>query len=113
MPDQNKIKSSDQLSSIYSTSSLTKMRLVSEIDCHLQYDFCHVVWCVAVREPDINGHCEVTLPPVSLQSYPVMLGDIDTTGSLNAQIIHQLANRLRGKVVVQVRILIRIIQGRI
>lgn len=31
-----------------------------------------------------------------------MLGDIDTTGSLNAQIIHQLADRIRGKFVVQV-----------
>ncbi|XP_071806690.1 mitochondrial import receptor subunit TOM40 homolog [Asterias amurensis] len=35
------------------------------------------------------------------EAYPVMLGDIDTSGSLNAQIITQLANRLRGKVVVQ------------
>lgn len=31
-----------------------------------------------------------------------MLGDIDTTGSLNAQIVHQLADRIRGKFVVQV-----------
>ncbi len=36
------------------------------------------------------------------EAYPVMLGDIDTSGSLNAQIINQLANRLRGKLVVQV-----------
>ncbi|XP_022100150.1 mitochondrial import receptor subunit TOM40 homolog [Acanthaster planci] len=35
------------------------------------------------------------------EAFPVMLGDIDTSGSLNAQIIHQLANRLRGKLVVQ------------
>ena len=32
-----------------------------------------------------------------------MLGDIDTNGSLNAQIIHQLTDRIRGKMVVQVR----------
>ena len=32
-----------------------------------------------------------------------MLGDIDTNGSLNAQIIHQLTDRIRGKMVVQVK----------
>ena len=32
----------------------------------------------------------------------MMLGDIDTNGSLNAQIIHQLTDRIRGKMVVQV-----------
>ena len=32
----------------------------------------------------------------------MMLGDIDTNGSLNAQIIHQLTDKIRGKMVVQV-----------
>lgn len=35
------------------------------------------------------------------EAFPVMLGDIDTSGSLNAQIIHQLTDRIRGKFVVQ------------
>ncbi|EDO40660.1 predicted protein [Nematostella vectensis] len=35
------------------------------------------------------------------ESYPVLLGDIDTTGSLNAQIIHQFTDRIRGKCVIQ------------
>ncbi|KAJ8035318.1 Mitochondrial import receptor subunit TOM40-like [Holothuria leucospilota] len=35
------------------------------------------------------------------EAFPVLLGDIDTTGSLNAQIVHQLADRIRGKFVVQ------------
>ena len=34
----------------------------------------------------------------------MMLGDIDTNGSLNAQIIHQLTDRIRGKMVVQVTV---------
>ena len=37
------------------------------------------------------------------QAFPVLLGDIDTSGSLNAQVIHQLTDRIRGKMVVQVR----------
>ncbi len=36
------------------------------------------------------------------QSFPIMVGDMDNTGSLNAQVIHQLANRIRSKVVMQV-----------
>lgn len=39
----------------------------------------------------------------SCQSFPVMVGDMDNTGSLNAQVIHQLADRLRSKVAMQVR----------
>ncbi|XP_072049166.1 mitochondrial import receptor subunit TOM40 homolog [Amphiura filiformis] len=35
------------------------------------------------------------------EAFPVMLGDMDTSGSLNAQIIHQLTQRLRGKFVLQ------------
>ncbi|XP_063959532.1 mitochondrial import receptor subunit TOM40 homolog isoform X1 [Lytechinus pictus] len=35
------------------------------------------------------------------EAFPVLLGDIDTSGSLNAQIIHQLADRIRSKFVVQ------------
>ncbi|XP_051999762.1 mitochondrial import receptor subunit TOM40 homolog [Xyrauchen texanus] len=35
------------------------------------------------------------------ESFPVMVGDMDNTGSLNAQIIHQLTNRVRSKVAMQ------------
>ncbi|XP_012694826.1 mitochondrial import receptor subunit TOM40 homolog [Clupea harengus] len=35
------------------------------------------------------------------ESFPVMVGDMDNTGSLNAQVIHQLADRLRSKVAMQ------------
>uniref|UniRef100_A0A8C0YUY6 Translocase of outer mitochondrial membrane 40 homolog (yeast) n=1 Tax=Cyprinus carpio carpio TaxID=630221 RepID=A0A8C0YUY6_CYPCA len=35
------------------------------------------------------------------ESFPVMVGDMDNTGSLNAQIIHQLASRIRTKVALQ------------
>ncbi|XP_059363844.1 mitochondrial import receptor subunit TOM40 homolog [Carassius carassius] len=35
------------------------------------------------------------------ESFPVMVGDMDNTGSLNAQIIHQLASRIRTKVAMQ------------
>ena len=31
-----------------------------------------------------------------------MLGDIDTSGSLNAQIIHQFTKQIRGKFIAQV-----------
>jgi len=34
-------------------------------------------------------------------AYPVILGDIDNTGSLQAQMIHQLTKRMKGKCVVQ------------
>lgn len=37
-----------------------------------------------------------------LQSFPVMVGDIDNTGSLNAQIIHQLTSAVRSKIALQV-----------
>ena len=36
------------------------------------------------------------------QAFPVMLGDIDLKGNLNAQIIHQFTDALRGKFIVQV-----------
>lgn len=32
-----------------------------------------------------------------VQFFPVMLGDMDNSGSLNAQIIHQISNRVRSK----------------
>ncbi|XP_061407028.1 mitochondrial import receptor subunit TOM40 homolog [Lethenteron reissneri] len=35
------------------------------------------------------------------ECFPVIIGDVDNTGSLNAQIIHQLTQRLRGKVALQ------------
>ncbi|KAL3984142.1 mitochondrial import receptor subunit TOM40B [Oreochromis aureus] len=35
------------------------------------------------------------------ESFPVMVGDMDNSGSLNAQIIHQITNRIRSKVAFQ------------
>uniref|UniRef100_A0A8C0YKK6 Translocase of outer mitochondrial membrane 40 homolog (yeast) n=1 Tax=Cyprinus carpio carpio TaxID=630221 RepID=A0A8C0YKK6_CYPCA len=35
------------------------------------------------------------------QSFPVMVGDMDNTGSLNAQVIHQLTSHIRSKVAIQ------------
>ena len=37
------------------------------------------------------------------QSFPVMVGDMDNTGSLNAQVIHQLTSAVRSKIAIQVR----------
>lgn len=36
------------------------------------------------------------------EAYPILLGDIDPSGNLNANIIHQFSPRLRGKMVTQV-----------
>ncbi|KAM6427845.1 mitochondrial import receptor subunit TOM40 homolog isoform 1-T1 [Liasis olivaceus] len=35
------------------------------------------------------------------EAFPVLVGDMDNSGSLNAQIIHQLTNKIRSKVVFQ------------
>ncbi|XP_028837460.1 mitochondrial import receptor subunit TOM40 homolog [Denticeps clupeoides] len=35
------------------------------------------------------------------ESFPVMVGDMDNTGSLNAQVIHQLSSRVRTKIAMQ------------
>ncbi|KAM4630507.1 mitochondrial import receptor subunit TOM40B [Polymixia lowei] len=35
------------------------------------------------------------------ESFPVMVGDMDNSGSLNAQVIHQLTNRIRSKLAFQ------------
>ncbi|KAM9723446.1 mitochondrial import receptor subunit TOM40 homolog [Menidia menidia] len=35
------------------------------------------------------------------ESFPVIVGDMDNTGSLNAQIIHQLTNAVRSKIAMQ------------
>ncbi|KTG41611.1 hypothetical protein cypCar_00000739 [Cyprinus carpio] len=35
------------------------------------------------------------------ESFPVMVGDMDNTGSLNAQVIHQLTSHIRSKVAIQ------------
>ncbi|MEQ2171630.1 Mitochondrial import receptor subunit TOM40, partial [Goodea atripinnis] len=35
------------------------------------------------------------------QFFPVMVGDMDNSGSLNAQIIHQISSRIRSKVAFQ------------
>lgn len=37
-----------------------------------------------------------------LEAYPVLLGDIDPSGNLNANVIHQFGERLRGKLATQV-----------
>ncbi|XP_064425616.1 mitochondrial import receptor subunit TOM40 homolog [Latimeria chalumnae] len=42
---------------------------------------------------------ETQLSPT--EAFPVMVGDMDNSGSLNAQVIHQLASRLRSKVAFQ------------
>ncbi|XP_064900106.1 mitochondrial import receptor subunit TOM40 homolog isoform X1 [Columba livia] len=48
---------------------------------------------------DTWGHFGVmSLVP---QAFPVLVGDMDNSGSLNAQIIHQLTTRLRSKVAFQ------------
>lgn len=41
------------------------------------------------------------LPSVP-QAFPVLVGDMDNSGSLNAQIIHQLSPGLRSKMAIQV-----------
>ncbi|CAM4625910.1 unnamed protein product [Lepidochelys kempii] len=54
---------------------------------------------------DSNYHFGVTyvgtkqLSPT--EAFPVLVGDMDNSGSLNAQIIHQLSTRLRSKVAFQ------------
>ncbi|XP_061097393.1 mitochondrial import receptor subunit TOM40 homolog isoform X2 [Conger conger] len=35
------------------------------------------------------------------ESFPILVGDMDSSGSLNAQVIHQLASKIRSKVVLQ------------
>ncbi|CAB1334011.1 unnamed protein product, partial [Coregonus sp. 'balchen'] len=35
------------------------------------------------------------------ESFPVMVGDMDNTGSLNAQVIHQLTSAVRSKIAIQ------------
>ncbi|NWY22890.1 TOM40 protein, partial [Aphelocoma coerulescens] len=35
------------------------------------------------------------------QAFPVLVGDMDNSGSLNAQVVHQLSARLRSKVAFQ------------
>lgn len=37
-----------------------------------------------------------------VQFFPVMVGDMDNSGSLNAQVIHQITHRIRSKVAFQV-----------
>ncbi|XP_076752938.1 mitochondrial import receptor subunit TOM40 homolog 1 [Xylocopa sonorina] len=44
-----------------------------------------------------------TQQPVPAEAYPVLLGDIDPSGNLNANIIHQFGQRLRGKLATQVQ----------
>lgn len=40
--------------------------------------------------------------PSVLQAFPVLVGDMDNSGSLNAQVIHQLSPGLRSKMAIQV-----------
>lgn len=44
-----------------------------------------------------------TNQPVPSEAYPVLIGDIDPDGNLNANIIHQIGMRLRGKIATQVQ----------
>lgn len=37
------------------------------------------------------------------EAYPILLGDVDPSGNLNANIIHQFHPRLKGKLVAQVK----------
>lgn len=37
------------------------------------------------------------------ETFPVLVGDIDPNGNLNANIIHQISDRIRGKVATQVQ----------
>lgn len=46
--------------------------------------------------------CDVNALLLLVQFFPVMLGDMDNSGSLNAQIIHQITSRIRSKVAFQV-----------
>jgi len=38
-----------------------------------------------------------------VQFFPVIVGDMDNSGSLNAQIIHQVTDRVRSKLAFQVK----------
>lgn len=40
--------------------------------------------------------------PSAPQAFPVLVGDMDNSGSLNAQVIHQLSPGLRSKMAIQV-----------
>ena len=40
--------------------------------------------------------------PLFVQFFPVMVGDMDNSGSLNAQIIHQISSGVRSKLAFQV-----------
>lgn len=44
-----------------------------------------------------------TKQPVPTEAYPVLLGDIDPSGNLNANVIHQFGQRLRGKLAAQIQ----------
>lgn len=59
---------------------------------------------VAVRSDSISFFMYIFIYFLfSPQSFPVMVGDMDNTGSLNAQVIHQLTNRVRSKIAIQVK----------
>ena len=47
------------------------------------------------------GLSHLTLPSAP-QAFPVLVGDMDNSGSLNAQVIHQLGPGLRSKMAIQV-----------
>ena len=47
------------------------------------------------------GLSPLTLPSAP-QAFPVLVGDMDNSGSLNAQVIHQLGPGLRSKMAIQV-----------
>lgn len=41
---------------------------------------------------------------LGVQFFPVIVGDMDNSGSLNAQLIHQITPRIRSKVAFQVEL---------
>ena len=44
-----------------------------------------------------------------LQAFPIMIGELEPSGNLNANIIHQITQNIRGKFVSQVSIRMRLV----
>lgn len=51
----------------------------------------------------LSMKCDYKCNTLFVQFFPVMVGDMDNSGSLNAQIIHQITSRIRSKVAFQAR----------
>ena len=59
-----------------------------------------VCFCITLSVSGIIAQLSV------LQSYPILVGDMDPSGDLNAQIIHQVFKQIRCKFVSQVKIVL-------